>query len=114
MKTDEQRYKLIGARIKEARESGRMSQKELAGKIGFSSATAISLIESGDRKTSVEVLEKLAKVLHKDMNYFLGKEVVERDFGMALRADKKLSSSDKEKILEYIEFIKSRESGKRK
>lgn len=113
MKIEEQR-KLIGARIKEARERSGMSQIELAEKIGFNSATAVSLMESGDRKTPAEVLDKIADVLHRDINFFLGKEAKQVDFGMALRADKKLSKSDQERILEFIDFVKSREGGKRK
>ena len=46
MKTSKDRYKFIGARIKEAREALSMSQKSLAEALGYESATAISLIES--------------------------------------------------------------------
>ena len=113
MKISEQR-KSIGAKIKEAREQSGMSQKDLAEKIGFSSATAISLMESGDRKTSAEVLDKIADVLQMDINYFLNKETQEPNFEMALRADKNLSKLSQERILEFVDFIKSKESGKRK
>ena len=40
--------KLIGIRIKEAREAVGISQKALADAVGFESATAISLIEAGE------------------------------------------------------------------
>lgn len=64
-------YKRIGAKIREAREEANISQKELASKIGYESATAISLIESGDRKVSVDKLEKAAKILRKNIVFFL-------------------------------------------
>jgi transcriptional regulator with XRE-family HTH domain len=105
---------LIGARIKEAREAMKMSQKGLAEKIGFNSATAVSLIESGDRKTPVEVLDKIADILQRPVNYFLGKEYEEPTLEMALRADKNLSKSDQDSIIKFIDFIKSGEGGNRK
>lgn len=102
-------YKLIGERVKSARESAKMSQKELAEKIGFETATALSLIETGDRKISVEVLQKIADILHYDLNYFLGKEEKNSvNIKVALRADKNLTSADKQQILEFVEFIKTK------
>jgi transcriptional regulator with XRE-family HTH domain len=102
-------YKLIGEKIKAARESAKMSQKELAEKIGFETATALSLIETGDRKISIEVLQKIAEILHFDLNYFLGKEEKKTvNIKVALRSEKNLSSSDKQQILEFVEFIKNK------
>ncbi len=53
MKIPETKYKFIGNKIKEARESEGLSQMELAKHLGYESATAISLIEAGERKVSV-------------------------------------------------------------
>lgn len=102
------KYELIGSKIKEARESKKMSQLELAKLIGYESATAISLLESGARRISIEDLEKIAKILLKDLNYFLDYNNKNIDFEYALRADKKLSIDDKEEILNFIEYIKSK------
>ena len=108
MITSEGPYKLIGEKIRAAREMAHMSQKELAEKVGFESATALSLIESGDRKISVDVLQRLADTLHLDLNYFLGKkEEIAGSVKVALRSDKELSTRDKEEILKFIDFIKS-------
>ena len=107
MKTSEDRYILIGKKIKEARESMRWSQRQLAEAIGFETSTAISLIEAGERRVAIEDLEKIAEVLHKNIKYFLGGEE-KASLRFALRADKNLSPKDKERILEFIEFIKSR------
>lgn len=112
MKTLENRYTFIGRKIKEARDSMRWSQRQLAEAIGFESNTAISLIEAGERRVAVDDLEKIAKVLHKNTKYFLG-EQEKSNFHFALRADKNLSSEDKAKIFEFIEFIKSKKYGKR-
>ncbi len=112
MKNDDNRYKLIGSRIKEARESAEMSQKELAQLLGYESATAVSLIESGSRKVSIEDLETIANALHLDINHFLDKceSLEDFDFKVVFRKDKELSKlkpKDKDKILDFIEFIKS-------
>ena len=84
-----------------------MSQKELANLIGFDSSTAISLIESGDRKVSVEDLGKIADILHKNIRFFLGNDV-EINFEHALRADKNLSPASKDKILDFYNYIKEK------
>lgn len=110
MKKIEERYKLIGSKIKEARESAELSQLYLAEKVGFESATAISLIEAGNRKVSIKDLEKIAIILHKDINFFLGKKEKEIDLRFALRADKNLSKKDEEQILNFINFIKENRS----
>lgn len=102
-------YKLIGEKIKSARESANMSQKDLAEKVGFESATALSLIETGDRKISIEVLQKIAEIFHLNLNYFLGKDDTKPvNLKHALRAEKNLSFSDKNQILGFIDYLKNR------
>ena len=113
MKISETKYKFIGSKIKEAREAEGLSQMELAEHLGYESATAISLIEGGDRKVSVEDLEKIADFFHKDINHFIGKESPSVNFGMALRADKDLDKADKDKILEFMDFIRTKKNGNR-
>lgn len=108
MKTSEDRYKFIGARIRKAREALSMSQKSLAEALGYESATAISLIESGERRVKIENLEKLAEVLKRSLEYFLGKEGKEIDITVALRAAKDIPDSDKKVIERIIELAKQR------
>ncbi|RJQ32231.1 MAG: helix-turn-helix domain-containing protein [Actinobacteria bacterium] len=100
------RNEFIGGMIKKAREEEGLSQKQLAGLIGFESGTAISLIESGKRKVAIEDLELIAKVLHRDIKYFLGQQE-QIDFRLALRASNDLTAKDKEKILDFIDFVKT-------
>jgi len=100
------RYKLIGSRIKDARESLGMSQVDLAKAVGFESPTAIALIESGDRKVSVAHLEEMSKVLQRDISYFLGKENAAPDVAIALRAAAGLSNKDKAMLLRLYELAK--------
>jgi transcriptional regulator with XRE-family HTH domain len=110
MKMSEDKNKLIGQKIKEAREAAEKSQKELADALGFESATAISLIESGERKAKIEDLVKMADFLHRDVKFFLGMEE-KTDIRFALRADKDLSATDQKQILRFIDFVKKEKDG---
>ncbi len=58
MKNEKLTYTLIGSKIKDARQEANMSQKQLAELVGFDSSTAISLIEAGQRKVSIEDVRK--------------------------------------------------------
>ncbi len=108
---DDQIYEAIGKRIKTAREKAGLSQKQLAESIGFESGTAISLLESADRKVDISVLEKIANILKTDINYLLGKETQPLDISYALRADKQLTTDEKKQILDFVDFIKKKKSG---
>ncbi len=102
----------IGDRIRAAREERGMSQLELAQAIGFQSATAVSLIEAGERKVTSGILESLANALHRDVKYLLGQKEAPVDVQFALRADKDLTTKDKDAILRFIELAKSRKNGR--
>ncbi len=100
---------LIGSRIKEAREQAGLSQADLARRLGYESATAVSLIESGERKVKAEDLKVVSEVTHRDINYLMGgREGKSVDVKVALRADKELTEKDKDTILHFIELAKKR------
>jgi transcriptional regulator with XRE-family HTH domain len=100
------RYKKIGAKIKEAREALSMSQVDLATSVGFSSPTAIALIESGDRKVSIDTLEHIAVSLQKNVHFFLEGDTSTPDVGVALRSAAGLSAKDKDLLLRVYELVK--------
>lgn len=103
MKNEQDRYQKIGIKIKSARENVGLSQRELAEKIGFDSATSISLIESGSRKVRIEDLESIAKILSYPLAFFLDNEQKsqEADILVALRSTKNIREDDK-KVIEGI------------
>ncbi|MCX6296177.1 MAG: helix-turn-helix transcriptional regulator [Bacteroidetes bacterium] len=111
MKKDESKVNNIGARIKDARESLSISQAQLATILGFQSATAISLIESGERGITAPLLQRISEVLKRDIKYFLGQEENFVDVRVALRADKDLSDEDKDAIDRFIELAKQKKNG---
>lgn len=63
-------YRMVGERIKAAREALDMNQKELAEKLGIKDRQTLSAIESGARKVSSAELVAIIKVLRKDLEYF--------------------------------------------
>ena len=62
----------IGTRIKALRTHCGMSQNELAQKVGYTSRTTISKIESGDIKITTEDVVKFAKSLNTTIPYLMG------------------------------------------
>lgn len=110
MKNNKTKNQIIGDNIKIAREEADLSQLDLAELLGFKTATAVSLIESGERKLSAENLEFLADKLNRTVDFFFGKEDKKLDFMVALRSDKSLNNSDKEKIEDFYSFIKNKKN----
>lgn len=59
-------------RLKILRTDARLTQGELAKKVGITTST-ISMYEQGNRKPSIEALEALADFFNVDVDYLLGK-----------------------------------------
>lgn len=61
--------KQLGKKIREAREEKGLTQKELGKAIGYSSM-AISHFERGIRELKLSGLQRLSKILEKELAYF--------------------------------------------
>ena len=106
---ESQRYIEIGSRIKKAREAEGLTQTELAKKLGYKSPTAISLIEAGERRVQISDLEEVAKLLHRDVEYFIKGNAVtnsQPSVQIALRADKNLDQEDIKRVESFIDALK--------
>jgi transcriptional regulator with XRE-family HTH domain len=97
----------VGQRIKIARESEGLTQSELAVKLGYTSPTAISLIEAGERSVKVEVLTKIATILHQDGHYLATGRKNQATVKTALRADSNFDTDDVKKIESFIDYLMS-------
>lgn len=64
-------YKLIGKRIKQARESEKLSQMDMAGMIDVS-ITHISLVENGKKKVSLDMIARIADALEVTIDELVG------------------------------------------
>ena len=98
----------LGSRIRLAREEADLSQSELADILGYESPTAVSLMESGERKIKVEDLQAVSNITHRSMDFLMGKEEKMSNVKMALRADKDLSNKDKEMLMHFVDLAKKR------
>ena len=67
------RKKIVGRRLREARDSSHMSQADAAAKVGVHFST-LSKYESGEREADFETLTKLSELYRKPMDYLMGTE----------------------------------------
>jgi len=101
----------IGARLKSAREYLELSQDEVAKALGLP-RTAISMIENGQRKVDAIELKKLAEIYQQPITHFTGEQVASTPMSESVqhlaRAAAKLTDTDREELLRFAEFLKSR------
>lgn len=98
---------VLGARLKSAREYLGISQEEAASAANVP-RSAISLIESGQRKLDSIELMSLAKLYQRPMAYFTEDDYsVELDSAAAMfaRSFSELSSEDQEELQQFAEFL---------
>ena len=114
MENDEQtKYAEIGKRIEDARRREGYTQGELAKRLGYQTPTAISLIEAGKRMIKIAELERMADILHSDIQFLLSGNTDRQTMtvSMALRSEHKdLSAEDVNKIESFIEFVKAQQN----
>ena len=106
----------LGERLRQAREYLALSQDEVSRVVGIPRA-AISLIESGQRRVEALELRKLAEVYQRSLSYFAGEAPGITDLPAEVehlaRAVSTLSSRDREELVRFAEFLRSRsEEGK--
>lgn len=101
----------LGERLREAREYIGFSQDQVAKFLGVS-RSALSLIESGQRKVDALELKKLAGLYKKPVGHFTGDEAEESPFGSDVkhlaRKVSELSPDDREELVRFADFLRSR------
>src|SRR6266705_1168148 len=95
----------IAARLKEAREYLGLSQQEVAAALHLP-RSAVSLIESGQRRVDSVELKTLAQLYQRAIAYFTGEEetVLGSDIAMLAKQVSKLSEQDRNELLRFTEF----------
>ena len=111
--SNEQRIQtIVSERLKEAREYCGFSQEEVARHIGVP-RSAISLIESGARRVSAAELSRLAKLYQTTMENLIGHEQDASEpesVRLVARAAAELSATDRDEVLRFAQFLRSRKS----
>jgi transcriptional regulator with XRE-family HTH domain len=99
----------IAARLKEAREYLGLSQQEVADALSVP-RTAVSMIESGQRRVDSLELKTLAKLYQRPMTFFTGEEeaMLGSDVAMLAKQVAKLSEQDRNELLRFGEFLAQR------
>jgi transcriptional regulator with XRE-family HTH domain len=111
MADNAQNKKLIGGRLRWAREQAGLSQGQVAQKLSVHRPT-ISQIESGERNVRIEEMQQLAELYGVDENWLVkGDEALEgqRDprIELAARELSKLKREDLDSILRLIQVLRS-------
>ena len=111
---DEDR-KALGDRLREAREYLGFSQDQVATFLGVS-RSALSLMETGQRKVEALELKKLAGLYKRPVGYFTGEEAEETSFGADVkhlaRKVAELAPDDREELARFADFLRARKQKK--
>lgn len=111
---DEDR-KALGERLREAREYLGFSQDQVATFLGVP-RSALSLMETGQRKVEALELKKLAGLYKRPVGYFTGEEKEEDSFGADVkhlaRKVAELSAEDRQEVAQFAEFLRARKKSK--
>ncbi len=107
--------KTLGERLREAREYLGFSQDQVAVFLEIS-RSALSLMETGQRKVDALELKKLAGLYKRPVGYFTGDEAEEVSFGTDVkhlaRQVAELSLDDREELGRFADFLRARKQKK--
>jgi transcriptional regulator with XRE-family HTH domain len=97
------------SKLKEAREYLGLSQLEVAETTGLS-RSAVSLIESGQRRVDAVELTALARLYQRSVAHFTGEAENEfpQDVNILARKASQLSEKDRSELLRFSEFLMQR------
>jgi transcriptional regulator with XRE-family HTH domain len=109
--TDEADRQGLGARLRESREYLRLSQDEVARALDLS-RSAVSLMETGQRKVDAIELKRLAEIYQRPIAYFTSEvgdpSAVPEAVQHLARAATALTDRDREELLRFAEFLQAR------
>jgi transcriptional regulator with XRE-family HTH domain len=108
---DASERKKMGVRLKEAREYVGLSQDEVAKTLSIP-RTALSNIETGQRRIDVLELKKLARLYKRPVEYFTGEETIDQSLpaGVArlAQAAAGLSQRDRQEVTRFAEYLRAK------
>jgi transcriptional regulator with XRE-family HTH domain len=102
---------VLAKRLKEAREYLELSQDEVAGALSVP-RSAISLIETGQRRVEALELQRLAEIYQRPIGYFTGEDpepaALPETVQHLARTAAKLTDRDREELQRFAEFLQLR------
>ncbi|MGQ0836309.1 MAG: helix-turn-helix domain-containing protein [Gammaproteobacteria bacterium] len=102
-------------RLRQAREYLNLSQDEVASHLGIP-RTALTNIESGQRRIDAIELKRLADLYRQPVSHFTGEEeatALPADVTHLARAAVKLSVKDREELSRFAEYLRARSAPKK-
>jgi transcriptional regulator with XRE-family HTH domain len=105
---------ILGDRLRDAREYLGFSQEDIATHLGVS-RSAVSMIESGQRRVDALELKKLSAIYKRPVGYFTGEDVEEpvgADVQHLARKVSQLSQADRDELSRFADFLRSRKQAK--
>src|SRR5438046_3204941 len=97
----------LASRLKEMREYLALSQEEVAQMMGIP-RSAISLIESGERRVEATELKRFAQIYQCPLEHLTGASrdsEGSREIAYLARAAAKLSPKDREELMRFAQFL---------
>jgi transcriptional regulator with XRE-family HTH domain len=114
---DENERRRLSEKLRQAREYLGLSQDEVARHLGVQ-RTALSNIESGQRKVDAIELKNLADLYRQPVSHFTGGDeeatALSKDVTHLARAAAKLSVKDREELSRFAEYLRTRSSAEEK
>ena len=113
---DADERRALSERLRQAREHIGLNQEEVA-RILKLPRTAVTAIESGQRKVEATELKKLATIYRQPISYLTGERNSERelpaDVAHMARAASELSQDDRKELSQFAEYLRTRSTIKR-
>jgi transcriptional regulator with XRE-family HTH domain len=105
-------HKVVGQRLRDARESIGFTQQQVADALQVSRPTLVAL-EQGTRKITGLELRRLARLYQRDVGWLLGDEPAAATATNAAlhHATEALSEADREQVLRFAEFLATQNRG---
>lgn len=104
----------LAARLKEMREYLKLSQEDVAQMLKIP-RSAISLIESGERRVEAVELKRFAEIYQCPLEHLTGgsagTDKKSKEIAYLTRAVSKLSQKDRDELLRFAEFLEGRKGG---
>lgn len=99
----------LGARLREAREYVGLSQDEVARALGVT-RSAVSLLESGQRKVDALELKRLGELYRRPASFFTDEDVqpAVKTVQHIARAAAGMGEADQRELLQFAEYLQSR------
>lgn len=100
---------MFSEKLKTLRKQHGITQNQLAKELGIGTST-IGMYESNIRKPSYKVLKKISNYFNVSVDYLVNESEYENTFNLDFYIEhiQALSSEDREKVIEFIEFLKDK------